>query len=350
MRILARILDITTKQGLVFLALLVAGTVLFEIAWRTFVPTYLEDDPTLGWQTRANVNIAKRQQRRDGSAYTAHMRTNALGLREAGTPASPGKRILVLGDSYTAEPFASDAGMWFAVLADDLAAAPGIDTPYVQAGGAGGYGTYQALLLADRIADQAKPDVFILQFCGNDFLNNYLPLERHSFARSQYMRRPYYDASNGSAYYSPGIMGSVYRSWAGELIIFKCVDYAIKRIQYTLHNGYYPRDFKPRNDEPLALEAREVTRVLLKKLRMRFQGIPALLVNVSEENVDDLAREAGFIPVGPSALTELSATDTDTGKAFHSDGGHLSDVGNALYGHALARTILASETLRDCFR
>ena len=53
-------------------------------------------------------------------------------------------RILVLGESFTAEPFASDDRMWHSKMAEQLSvlAERPLDDYHVIAGGAGGYGTY----------------------------------------------------------------------------------------------------------------------------------------------------------------------------------------------------------------
>ena len=53
------------------------------------------------------------------------------------------------------------------------------------------WGTYQNLLLARDLSKILKPDMFILQFCFNDYTNNLYEWEKHSVYRNQFLRRPY---------------------------------------------------------------------------------------------------------------------------------------------------------------
>ena len=133
-------------------------------------PTLYMADSEIGWVAKKNYYGVFQQMRLDGSAYSSSIETNELGLRSfksSGKGAAP-FRILVLGDSYTMDPYASDAQMWWAVLAEQLALDPSItlDEIEVLAGGAGGYGTLQNLLLARRLkANQLpQPDLFVMQF------------------------------------------------------------------------------------------------------------------------------------------------------------------------------------------
>ena len=60
-----------------------------------------------------------------------------------------------------------------------------------------GWGTYQSLLLARDLSKILKPDMFILQFCHNDYMNNLYEWERHSLHRNQFFRRPYGELVEG---------------------------------------------------------------------------------------------------------------------------------------------------------
>src|ERR1051326_326735 len=126
------------------------------LAW---VPT-----PSYAPKTRSLRDLA-------GRSYERVYRTDANGSRLWGT--HPGRpKILFIGDSYTQAFEVSNDNTYYAQFAKQS----GLDAYEV---GAGGYGTLQELMLAARTTrtTHLQPDIVVLQFCSNDWINNSAELE-----------------------------------------------------------------------------------------------------------------------------------------------------------------------------
>ena len=273
-----------------------------------------------------------------GKDYSVAFATNKYGFRDFGTPNAPIK-ILVLGDSFTADPNASNDRMWYVAMTKRLAQRlrrPASDF-YVVAGGAGGWGTYQNLLLAEKTADQFKPDLFVLQFCGNDFQNNSYEWERNSIVRGQFMRRPFASLDLDKPRYATGVAGTIYRSLVGESRLFNRFDGMIADMQFK-HYGGYTRPLPPQITARYERDSAILTKKLLAELRDVYRHIPAVMLNCSSKLVgpnrywEALGRSAGFVTLGrPSAfLNSLKSSERDA--IFITDGSHLSEEGNQRYG------------------
>lgn len=177
-------------------------------------PSIYENVEPLGWRLRSRVRRVFSQSTLGGKEYEVAFSTNVHGVRTFGMNDHAPVRILVLGDSFTAEPFASDDRMWYSKMAERLSvlAERPLDDFYVIAGGAGGYGTYQQVLLSEALVDKVDPTVFILQFCVNDFVNNHLEWESESLVRNQYLRRPFVSIRSDAPRHQSGVLARLYRS------------------------------------------------------------------------------------------------------------------------------------------
>jgi hypothetical protein len=321
---------------------------LSEIALSYARPPFYELDPLLGWRLRSNLNISTTQKALDGQQYNVSFQTNADGLRTFGPNPTAPIQILVLGDSFTADATASNDQMWYSVLVKELSTAT--DRPledfYVLAGGGGGYGTYQNVLLSERLSNIIKPTLFIHQFCDNDFVNAHYEWEGEGNGRTQYMLRPYATTGNGVPKFRPGFVASAYRSFLGRSRIFNKIEDFIQNLQYRWHGDYseeIARELQGRYEN----EAIELTRLLLTRLRSNYQNIPALIVNCSGEPAGPnklwttLAEEAGFTPITLPSDVMLAAKARGEKGIFRIDGAHFSEKGNRLYGAALAKALLS---------
>ena len=96
----------------------------------------------------------------------------------------------MIGDSFTHATSVSDDRTHHALLAKLL-------DVEVFAYGVGGYGTLQEFLVLDRFVDVIHPDIFLWQYCANDFINNDNELERLSRFNNNGLTRPYWQ--NGQA-------------------------------------------------------------------------------------------------------------------------------------------------------
>jgi len=151
-----------------------------------------ELDDTLGWRTKEDYSVKAEAKIKRGGTYPVEYNTGLRGFRPYGNPSTTKKKLLIVGDSYTQAVEANNDKTYAAVLADTLEAE-------LFCYGQAGYGTTQEYLLVKEEIDNIKPDLLILQVCGNDFIDNYAPLEMISTYKVG-ERRPYLDLK-GNIYY-----------------------------------------------------------------------------------------------------------------------------------------------------
>ena len=339
-------------RALWFIAIGLIGLVLLsEIVLSYARPPFYELDLVLGWRLRSNLNISTTQKALDGQEYTVLFQTNADGLRTFGLNPTAPIQILVLGDSFIADATASNDYMWYSILVKELSGATNrpLDDFYVLAGGGGGYGTYQNVLLSERLLNQVNPTVFIHQFCDNDFVNAHYEWESAGNGRTQYMLRPYARIGNDAPFFRPGFAAFAYRSFLGSSRIFNKVEDLVQTFQYKWH-GDYSQPIAPEIQSRYEKESVALTRHLLARLRSNYAKIPAFMVNCSGEATGPnklwttLAEEAGFTPITLPSDVILAAKARGEKDIFRVDGAHFSEKGNRLYGTALAKALLSDES------
>ena len=329
-----------------------------EMIVRNLYPSIIQFDDELGWKLSADADMQFTSVRLDNSVYNIDFSTNNLGLRLHGDEGKSGFQILVLGDSFTGGAYASNDSMWFSAMAQHLTMELDVPDDYisVQAGGAGGYGSYQNLLLAKRLVGIIKPDLFILQFCDNDFSNNMRDMEVSAIIRNQALRRPYFDLDSGKTVYQEGFIANVFRSTLGNTQIFRRVDDLITQIQFGLSpsESHNILDRLNSSDRQALVEISALTtEIILTELRNMFDDIPALLTNCasdqSSESPDwkDIGRRAGYVVLDSPSNFIKEAHRNGSVVNFNKDGGHLSDIGNLMYGKILADEMLSYEFIKS---
>jgi hypothetical protein len=242
-------------------------------------------------------------------------------------------------------------------MVDRLNAASGLPGKeyFVWAGGGGGWGSYQELLLLKRLLKQVKPDIFILQFCDNDFVNNHRQWESISIVRSQKYRRPYMDA-NGQTSFSNDWASAFWRNPVlGASRTFNFFDILTQIAQSKYYGGFGPtlgNDVQANYTQ----ESRVITQNIINAMRDELSGTPAYMVTCSANEVNNdwlkIAKDAGFIPLpqGFDAMHSLVQQDIASmlqkkpfdqkGSYLHADGGHLNPRGNDAYGVATADALI----------
>lgn len=304
-------------------------------------PSLVEFDSELGWKLKSNFSRAFPQATQKGLKYEAQFQTNQHGFRVYGDSNSNIKKILVLGDSFTADAFASNDESWFSVFANNIEVNNNLakNSINIWAGGAGGYGTLQELLLAKQIKFFFKPDMLILQFCSNDFTDNHLELNSTSFLRQLYLRRPFM-SSTGEVKFSDSILAPVYRSYLFQKSrIINKLDSFFNSFEYMYYKGYSKKTDDD-TEKKYQKESIEITQMLLVELGKEFPSATKVMVNcqidVTGPNGDweVLAKRAGFIPIPHP--TEAIQNGLKNGEdLIHSDGGHWNPNGNKLFGEVL---------------
>ena len=142
-------------------------------------------DDTLGWRAAPNISYTGTTKDISGRHRPLQIHTDSEGFRAYGDPGVRDKqKVFFLGDSFTQAVQVCDNETYYAILRETLPIE-------VFAYGGGGYGTLQESMILERYIDRVKPDVVVLQFCYNDFINNHAALERKSRRCNNAMRRPY---------------------------------------------------------------------------------------------------------------------------------------------------------------
>ena len=166
-----------------------------------------------------------------GNLYNAEFKTNELSLRYNENLLNYNDLdILVIGDSFTADPYSSNELMWYSILAKELSSHFDIKIK-VLAGGGGGYSNTQELILTNKLKKVLNPKIFILQFCTNDWGSNLYEIEKES-SYNQFIYRPFI-SKDGKFYFHQSIMGKILRNkFLAESKIINRILY-----EYTLRNN-----------------------------------------------------------------------------------------------------------------
>jgi hypothetical protein len=314
-----------------------------------------EPDAQLGWRLKRNLNHRRDKVALSGRKYQVAFSTNEFGLRTFGADRRAPIKILVLGDSHTGEPYASDDQMWYAEFVRRLASLTQrpLSDFYVLAGGSGGYGTLQNLLLARRLKDVFSPTLFVHQFCDNDFLNNSFELEEKSIAFNQWMLRPYLGRDRESIVRHTGLLAQAYRFGLLKSRLFASFDGLLQaQISKLNHGGGLMLPEQERRayfQKARAIlydgESIRTTALLLKRLRDVYREIPAIMIDCPVERSSESNRwieagaQAGFVTIASPSDDLVALKEAGEDDFFNVDGDHLSDRGNEAMGRRLAEAV-----------
>jgi hypothetical protein len=337
---------IIASSLVVLLLLLFAGELIARVFGATVVYEY---NAMLGWRPTGSFSKAITVLDQSGEKYAINYSTNEFGFREFGDPNSDRKRILIVGDSFTGDPYTSDEDAYFGIIKKKLPVE-------VFAIGAGGYGTLQQLLLIREFADKINPDILILQFCSNDLENNSFFLEGPSIVRNQKNLRPYWvdgDIKYRLRSYSPYVL--LYRSFR----LFRTVDALITTFQYQLYGSYFPPQFRdfdffiPAEAKTPQLKAEIdrqktsailTTKFLMSEIRRVLPDAELISFTASTADPEEigiweqLTTETGFHSfLSPTMLVQEAEENGEIVRVH--DGAHWNRLGNMIVGEELARII-----------
>jgi hypothetical protein len=303
----------------------------------TSAPVY-EWDKKLGWRAIPNNSLAKIVEDSSGNSTEVVYTTEEHGFREWGDTGGD-NRILIVGDSYTADPYTSNDTAYFSILKNELNAE-------VFAGGGGGYGTLQELMLLEEYIDLVKPDIFLLQFCENDFINNGFDLETTRIVRNQKNYRPYL-VNEEIVYRDSGLFRFLHKNSR----VFSRIDSAIQQLQYRWHGGYSaaPATETERVKQEQAFnDAAVTTRLLLSKMHALAGKYTKHIFTINCNNGDrwnmetqrwlQLAEATGFRPL-PDVTLALAQREKAGESVRIKAGGHWNDAGNEIIGKELAEQL-----------
>lgn len=336
---------------LLVMELAMRGARLAQMAYATvrtgdaslLVPLY-QPDPLLGWAPRPLLHKPQVvKQSLQGRRYLASYETDRWGIRrilgnDTDRRPQPQRDVLVIGDSYTGDFYASNDDMWYASLQKRYP-----DRYRVFAYGASGSGTGQQYLAFRTLQSIVQPHILVIQHCDNDVVNDHLPSSHYSIVRNQDLVRPY--VINGQVRYRVDLWARLYRVFNEYSHFFRFIDGKLQVVQFRLHYGY---STDPQQTQALMPEAIDNWRQIY-----RTYVHAARAAGVSEVwSVSCGSRLAGDHPVMRAwrdTSQELGVTTfEDFGDAIYTgrqqgldifvpDGSHLNDRGNAVAGAAFVQ-------------
>lgn len=209
-------------------------------------------------------------------------------------------------------------------------------------------------MVLEDIIDTINPDIVLLQFCSNDFINNSFALESKSRINNNRLVRPYLSSSGAIVYRNPSFESAflsdllqrsrLFRSLAARLYVRpgESVELAVARDPG--HPGFQ--------------EAAAATRILLHRFkdrvgsgrrllvftaegaRTRVATVPAqyqAYMGVAEQTLVRIlgALQIAFVAGVPDAVADMEAEGAVL-KDF--DGAHWNELGHRLVAEALQRS------------
>lgn len=288
---------------------------------------YRVPDKTCGWLAREYYQYNGEMKDQKGVSYPLEITFDNFGFRRWGNPdVANRKKVLFLGDSYTAAIQTSDDRLFYKLLGDSL-------NIEVFAYGAAGFSNVQEYLTLTRYFDEVKPDLVVWQLCSNDFIDNYWALEEQAGYRVG-VRRPYMLEDGSLTNRLAATYPRNVKPWSYFLY------FILKRIaeaQGTFDRPPAVLAEKYIGDQNLGYEpfARSVrmTDVVFKKMKAFLPPQTRLLVFDADdfhpqyEQFDRLCRE-NQIPFADSLAVYLKHAER-AGECVHADDGfHWNNRGN----------------------
>ncbi len=290
----------------------------------------IELDDVLGWRATPNFLEGGYAENLDGSTFPVHVTSDANGFRVFGNVGSARPKILVIGDSFTQATDVSDGKTYYSLLGEALDAE-------IFAYGAGGYGTLQEYMILDRYFAEIVPDIVILQYCPNDFINNSLELEIDSKTSNNGMIRPYW--IDGRIQYFMPKKHPVLRMFA---LKYSRIIYLILTRLDMIKAGFVTQAVGPGDEEsfdPKAEQrARDTTQELLKMIHARLGGTSIIAFSSAKRAAADaqfreLSKKEGITYIDGVGLSVQA--QQERGDVVRIKDGHWNEAGHRIVADRL---------------
>jgi hypothetical protein len=221
--------------------------------------------------------------------------------------------------------------------------------------GVEGYGTLQQFMMLDKIIDDIKPDVVVLQFCPNDFINNHYELELGAVSNNNGLRRPYF-RENEINYSVPSRFGAI-RHFAANYSHF--LYFILSRIDILkARPADIPSDESSENlivkkgmAYPFFQEAVDVTEQLLEKIRRRIPATTPVYIfsthhgNPYYEQINRISKNSGIIFIDGTGQA-VSAAERKGITTTAADKGHWNNAGHRIVAEVLKNYFVKNQILR----
>ncbi len=287
-------------------------------------------DTVLGWDvvhdyqhTALKMDLAKKP-------YSCTYTIDKNGFRQYGHVNTTKPKLLFVGDSFTQAEDATDDSTYFSVLSRTLDAE-------LFAYGVGGYGSLQEMMILTKYIAQIKPDLVIIQFTSNDFINNCYNLEYRSIQNSGTIR-PYLTPQNTITYRLPKNHPTL-RKFANTYS--RLLYFVINQLDkyYSKPDTFTPADYA---------ESVQVTTLTYQQISAICHQQHAVLTSFMVDGVNSL--EATFYhssmqKLGIAILADVPSAIEQAEKAGinckAADGGHWNHTAHRICGLLLAEKLSA---------
>ena len=296
------------------------------------------NDKRLGWRIPPNRTFESIETDLGGVQYPVKFSTDELGFRLTGSMNSSKKKILIVGDSFTAANSVSDDKTYFYFLAQRL---PEYE---LFAHGTPGHGTLQELFVLEELLEIVKPDLIILQFCSNDIINNHYELEVRSYQNNNHHRRPYYDLDGRLFYATPFTsratqLARLLASQFGQYfnILYFLHDRILIKEADLFQSESIEKELWNKNQPPLITESLDITDRLVSQIKQKVGKTPLYAFSVDDERHTmeiSLRHKIKWIEGVNHAIVTAERNGEIT---KHSDGGHWNNHGNEIAAEVIYR-------------
>jgi hypothetical protein len=328
------------KVVIIFLGTIILFTTL-DFSYQKYVKknSYQIQDKKLGWIL--NKSIKKKftaKSKKNRNYEIDYNSSEKFGFRHYDNKKNFDKTILILGDSFTVGPYASNDQMYFSEIKRIFEKNNLNYNWYVM--GSAGWGTLQQYIYLKNNIDHIKPDILVHQFCHNDFYNNSIKIEENTYLRSQYIFRPFW--VDKKIIYKNNLFHKLYKFLYTNSFVFKTIDNLITNKQYQKNKSYFKKNYSKEEYN----EAINITDLLIKKIKY-LVGDKKLYFIVdcyNKENVINKSFQKIFSENELFGLTkpliELKKAEEKGEDIFFFDGSHLNDIGNKIYGSEIGKEII----------
>lgn len=327
------------KKILLCILALFVSLLLLEAAIRVYVALYRNHsiilDDTLGWRSRPNYRYHGKMEDASGKLYDVKNETDANGFREFGDISSGRTKILIIGDSYTHAVEVSNSNTYCHLLA-------GLTGMEVFAHGTRGYGTLQEYMMLNELFDWIQPDIVLLQYCPNDFINNDVELERRSLQNNNHMRRPYLTDDGDVTWYTPSSFPRI-REFASRhsKFLYFCISRLDLRIAAARQKEGVEHEIRALGKtHPGFAKSVDITGRLMTMIKARAAGAVVLAF---AESYDQPYYDAFITVLQSAGIKEIKGVPEALRKAASEglvvrakDGFHWNEAGHRIVAEALA--------------
>jgi len=300
-------------------------------------------DPVIGWIPKENIKYTKKLFSSKKREYFVNYSTDNNGFRfhskkiDINIKSKPRKRILVIGDSFTGGLYSSDDESWFAYLDKGL----NLD---VFAYGIPGSGTLQQWMVYKNLKKIIKPDILLIQTCTNDIFNDSLEYSYKTISRNQALRAPY--LKDKKIYYRDEMYVKIYRFLLNRSNFFYLIDYQLSVLQSKF---FKVNDFL--TDENLDKATANWEYIYSSYINeVKNDGVQEIWSINCKSSIDPEIEIKNFKTwVSSSKKNNVEIFVKSNDKIYQEflnkkdvyvlGGGHLSDIGNKIFGKSLVEEI-----------